>query len=224
MASFADLVERLVTFYGPLPAPPADPFAYYVWEVLGTRTTSGRRDAAMAALRRAPALTPDSLRKLPRGRLESIVRQCGPFLDERMAALDAGVAVFVRQPHFKRRLGGSLRESLLAARDLPHLGRAGALRLLMFSASSAVVPADAGLARLALRLGLVQETTNLTRLARVVRHALDSVLSTDADERRRAVRYLRHHADHTCVDALPHCAVCPLAPHCPSGRAVAARA
>lgn len=213
MASFADLIARLVAFYGPLPPPPADPFAYYVWEILGTRTTSGRRDAAMSALRRVPALTPDSLRKLPRGRLEAIVRQCGPFVDERLAALDAGSAVFLRQPHFAQRLRGPLRDAVVAARDLPHLGRAGALRLLMFSAISAVVPVDAGLVRVALRLGYGQETANLTRLARSVRRALQSMMPADAGGRRRAVQYLGHHAEHTCVDT-PHCAVCPLQTAC----------
>jgi endonuclease III len=218
LASFADLIDRLVTFYGPLPAPPADPFGYYVWEILGTRTTSGCREAAMTALRRVPALTPDSLRKLPRGQLEAIVRQCGPFADERMAALDAGVAVFRRQPHFQLRLRGPLRESLPAALDLPHLGRAGALRLLMFTAGSRIVPVDAALARVALRLGCGREAANATRLVRRLRHALDSAMPSDAVGRRRAVQYLGHHADHTCVDTLPHCGVCPLAPDCPTGR------
>lgn len=215
MASFADLIERLASFYGPLPAPPAAAFAYYVWEVLGTRTTSGRRDAAMAALRRMPALTPDSLHKLPRGRLEAIVRQCGPFVDERLAALDAGVAVFRRQPRFAQRLRGPLRDSVVAARDVPHIGRAGALRLLMFTGGSVLIPVDGALVRVALRLGLCVERANLTRVVRETRRALDAALPGDIGLRRRAVRYLSHHAEHTCTAAMPHCAVCPLAADCP---------
>ena len=73
MASFGETSDRLAAFYGPLRMPPDDPFGYFVWEVLGTRTTVGRRDAAIAALRRVPALTPDGLKKLPRGRLDAIV-------------------------------------------------------------------------------------------------------------------------------------------------------
>ena len=34
-----ELTDRLERFYGPLPLPPEDPFALYVWEVLGIRTT-----------------------------------------------------------------------------------------------------------------------------------------------------------------------------------------
>jgi endonuclease III len=214
LASFAELVDRLAAFYGPLPAPPTDAFGYFVWEVLGTRTTSGRRDAAMAALRRAPALTPDSLHKLPRGRALAIVRQCGPFVDERLAALDAGVAVFRRQPHFDARINGPLRDAWAAASDVPHLGRAGALRLLMFAGRSTVVPVDAALARLVTRLGLTEERANIVRLSRAARKALDAALPADLATRRRAVAYLSHHASQTCVESSPHCGVCPLRPSC----------
>lgn len=172
----------------------------------------------MAALRRVPALTPDSLRKLPRGRLEAIVRQCGPFVDERLAALDAGVAVFRRQPRFARRLSGPLRDSVVAARDLPHIGRAGALRLLMFTGRSVLIPVDGALVRVAVRLGLCVERANPARAVREARRALHAALPGDIGLRRRAVRYLSHHAEHTCIAATPHCAVCPLAADCPFAR------
>ncbi len=223
MESFADLIDRLAEFYGPLPLPPADPFGFYVWEVLGTRTTGGRREAAMTALRRIPALTPDSLRKLGRGRLEAVVRQCGPFVDERLAALDAGIDVFRRQQYFIERLRGPLRQAWLASRDLPHLGHAGALRLLLFTGESPVVPVDAGTARIATRLGLVTAQANLRRLTREVRKALDGALAAELSERRRAVLYLQHHAEHTCVETSPHCRVCPVAASCDEGRRLKAQ-
>lgn len=195
-----------------------DPFGFYVWEVLGTRTTAGRRDAAMAALRRAPALTPDSLHKLARGRLEAVVRLCGPLADERLAALLAGAAVFRRQPHFVERLRGPLRVAWLAARDLPHLGQAGALRLLMFTAGSRLVPVDEGIARVVTRLGHVPSRDNVRRLTRDVRRQLDAEVSAELSARRRAVLYLNQHAEHTCVQASPHCTVCPLAHACAFAR------
>jgi endonuclease III len=218
LESFADLIDRLAEFYGPLPLPPADPFGFYVWEILGTRTTGGRRDTAMSALRRIPALTPDSLRKLGRGRLEAVVRQCGPFVDERLSALDAGIDVFRRQPHFIERLRGPLRQAWLASRDLPHLGHAGALRLLLFTADSPILPVDAGMARLATRLGLAPPHANLRRLTRDVRKAFDKAVPREPSERRRAALYLHHHAEHSCVESLPHCGVCPLVGGCAEGQ------
>ena len=212
------MIDRLAHFYGPLPLPPEDPFAFYVWEVLGTLTTAGRRDTAMEALRRVPALTPDSLRKLGRGRLQAVVRQCGPFVDERLAALDAGIDIFRRQPYFVQRLRGPLRYAWLASRDLPHLGHAGALRLLLFTGDSHVVPVDAGMARIATRLGIARPWPNVRRLTREVRRTLDVALPRELSDRRRAVLYLKHHAEHTCVESSPHCGVCPLVDSCAEGQ------
>jgi endonuclease III len=216
LADFGEHVERLKAFYGPLPLPPADPFQYFVWEVLGARTTPGRRDAALSALRRVPALTPDSLRKLGRGRLEAILRQCGLFLDERLAALDAGVTVF-RRPHFLERLQGSFLEAWKAARELPHLDHAGTLRLLMFTGGSRLVPVDGGIARVTLRLGLATQLRPRPWSIRDVRQALNVVLPSNLVERQQAVIYLRHHAERTCVEAAPHCRICPLHSACPEG-------
>ena len=56
-------VAPLASFYGPLAPPPGDAFGVFLWSVLGMRTTDGRRDAALAALRKVPAMTPDSVAK-----------------------------------------------------------------------------------------------------------------------------------------------------------------
>jgi endonuclease III len=197
--------------------PPDDPFGYFVWEVLGTRTSAGRRDAALAALRRVPALTPDGLRKLPRGRLEAIVRLCGTLAEERLAALEAGVRVFERQPRIVERLRGPLREAWPAARDLPRVGHAGAVALLLFAGSSRLVPVDEGLARVVTRLGLVEPVENRRRLLRTARRVLDALLPSAIRDRRRAVFYLRHHAEHACAPVNPHCGVCPLQLECREG-------
>src|SRR5262245_8199401 len=210
----ADLIPRLVRFYGPLPQPPTEPFAAYVWEVLGLKTTAGRRDAAFLALRRVPALTPDSLKKLGRGKLEAIVRLCGPFVDERLTALETGSDVFRRQRSFNDRLRGSLRTAWLALRDLPHLGEAGSARVLLFASPHLVMPVDAAVTRLAVRLGLVADLEDVSRLARRVRRAIGRDLPLDAAVRRQAALYLTHHAQSTCVEVSPHCGICPIAAAC----------
>jgi endonuclease III len=212
--AFASLVPRLVKFYGPLPKPPEDPFGAYVWEVLGLKTAPGRRDAAFLALRRVPALTPDSMKKLGRGRLEAIVRMCGPFVDERLTALETGADVFRRQRAFGNRLHGSLRTAWLALQDLPHLGEAGAARLLLFASPHSLIPVDAGMTRLVVRLGLVDEIANVTRLARTVRRAIGRELPADAAARRQAALYLAHHAQSTCIEVTPHCGICPIGSDC----------
>ena len=114
------------------------------------------------ALRRIPALTPDSLKKVSRGKLETIVRLCGPFVEERLSALETGADMFRRQRSFADRLHGPLRAAWLALRDLPHLGEAGAARVLLFASPHSLIPVDAAMTRLAVRLGLVEPTDNLT--------------------------------------------------------------
>ena len=209
----SEVVGRLARFYGPLPHPPEDAFALYVWEVLGTRAVAGRRDSAFQALRRIPALTPDSIKKVPRPKLEAIVRQCGPFSDERVAALETGADVFRRRRDIDGILHGPLRRAWLTARDLPHLGTSGAQRMLLYAGAHPVVPVDAPLMRLAARLGFVREAVNPRRMSREVRRTLAAWLPPDRAARQRGVQYLAHHAQSTCLEVEPHCAVCPLFRH-----------
>jgi endonuclease III len=207
-------VGPLASFYGPLAPPPADPFGVFLWNVLGMRTTDGRRDAALMALRRVPAMTPDSVRRLGRGRLETIVRLCGPFVDERLAAIETAVDVLRRRRDFASELAAPLRQAWLAARDLPHPGEGGPARLLLFASPHAVIPVDQALCRLAVRLGVTQSCANTRRLTRETRRALSKALPADLSARRRAVLYLSHHAQATCVEGDPHCGVCPLSGGC----------
>jgi endonuclease III len=212
------LVARLIEFYGPLPHPPDDPFGVYLWEVLGARTTGGRRDAALQALRRVPAMTPDSVRKLGRGRLEAVARLCGPFVDERISAIETGVDVFRRRRDFAGELHGPLKQAWLAAGDLPHLGEAGSARLLLFASPHALVPVDEGLSRFAVRFGLAAADANFRKLTRTVRRRVSALLSPEIDQRRLAVLYLTHHTQSTCVSVQPHCAICPVRSECAEGR------
>src|SRR5262249_58423136 len=109
-------------------------------------------------------------------------------------------------------VAGRLRQAGLAARDLPHPGEAGAARLLLFASPHAVIPVDQALCRLAVRLGITKSRANARRLVRETRGALSKALPADVSARRRAVLYLSHHAQATCVEGEPHCGVCPLAP------------
>src|SRR5690349_1075413 len=115
------VMDRLERFYGPLPQPPDEAFALYVWEVLGIHTTAGRRNAAMNALRRIPALTPDSMGRAPRGRLERVVALAGPYREARLRALAAGVDVFKRHRDLPERLRGDEAAAKEALALLPHL-------------------------------------------------------------------------------------------------------
>jgi endonuclease III len=198
-------MDRLERFYGPLPQPPDDPFALYVWEVLGVRTTPARRDAAMAALRRIPALTPDSMGKVARAKLEKAVALAGPHRDERLRALTSGVEVFKRN----RDLPEKLRSDMAAAREvlalLPHLTSISGQWLLLFAGRHPIFPDDPHVRRV---LGRLQREADATTAE------LGGVVTA----MQRATLYLSHHGRSTCVEVDPLCHICPLRSECPFPR------
>lgn len=216
-----DLLERLERFYGHLPSPPADPFGVYVWEVLSVHSTPARRDAAMAALRKIPALTPDSLAKAAPKKLEDAASLAGAHRDERVRALRAGVEAFRRKPSIVSDLRAALPAAAALVETLPHLSAAGGERLLLFAGQHPIVPFDPAHARVAVRLGFGAPADGATR-ARAAMDEFAAALSTDIDLIRRAAIYFVHHAATTCTETDPHCGVCPLLMACPEGKARAA--
>jgi endonuclease III len=200
-----ELMDRLERFYGPLPLPPEDPFALYVWEVLGVRTTSGRRDAAMGALRRIPALTPDSMGKVSRATLEKVVALAGPYREERLRALASGVDVFKRNRDLPKTLRGDIGAARIALALLPHLTPMSGQWLLLFAGRHPLFPDDPHVRRV------------LTRLETDV-DAVTDQLGGVLTAMQRATLYFSHHGRATCADADPLCHICPLRSECPFPR------
>jgi endonuclease III len=196
-----DALARLERFYGPLPAPPHDPFALYLWEVLGVHTTPARRDAAFGVLKRIPALTPDSLASTPREKLEQAVARAGPHREERLRALMAGADTFRRHPDLPERLRGPNDIAADAAQLLSHLTTVSRQRLFLYSSGHTVIPDDPDLMRVIDRLAM-----NVDELRRELSSALGTL--------QKGVLYLSHHGRSTCVDADPLCRVCPLVSSC----------
>jgi endonuclease III len=203
-----ELMDKLERFYGALPLPPEDPFALYVWEVLGVRTTAARRDAAMSALRRIPALTPDSMGKLARATFEKAVALAGPYRDERLRALTSGVDVFKRNRDLPRKLRSDIDAAREALALLPHLTSTSGQWLLLFAGRHPLFPGDSDLQRVLARL-----QTDADAAA----DQLGSVLTA----MQRATLYLSHHGRATCVESDPLCHICPLRSECPFPRGAA---
>ena len=209
------VIERLRRFYGRLPTPPAEPFAFFVWEVLSAETAPARRDAAFAALKRIPALTPDAFWKAAPARLEAAVALAGPYRDRRLAAIRTAADRFRRQPRLAAVIRGPIRPARRALRAWPGLGQAGAERLLLFVNGVPVFPADLRVSRVVTRLGVVEGARDSRgHLARALRTALDR----DRAQIAHAFLYLSHHATATCTEVSPHCHVCPLLTGCPYGQ------
>ena len=211
------VVAALHAFYGALPTPPRDPFTLFVWEVLSVHSTPQKREAAVAALRRIPALTPDSMSRAPQKRLQDAVALAGPYADNRLRALRTGVDMFRRDPSLRQTICGPLHGARRALKGLPQMGEGGGYRMLLFAADHAILPVDARLARAATRLGYGEPQKTFPKTARSVRNALTPELQDSLDACRRTFLYLSHHGGATCTDSDPHCGVCPLVNDCPEG-------
>jgi endonuclease-3 len=91
--------------------------------------------------------------------------------------------------------------------------------MLLFAADHAILPVDARLNRVGLRLGYGEAHDDFRKSARSVQAALIKELPASAAAFKRAFLYLSHHGAATCTDADPHCPVCPLLDDCPEGKA-----
>jgi endonuclease III len=146
-------LAELQRFYGLLPPPPSDPFALFAWEVLSRKALPAGRDAAMAGLRRAHVLTPDAVARAPRATLEAAVAPAGSSMELRLDALRTGAEVFRRHRTIPAAIRGPLVKARRSLRLLGQLDTAGAHRFLLFAGGHAIVPVDARVQRVALRLG-----------------------------------------------------------------------
>jgi len=212
------MLNALRKFYGVLAPLPRDPFALFVWEVLSVHSTPQKRDAAMAALKRIPAMTPDSMWRAPQKKLEVSIRLAGPYTDNRLQALRTGVDLFRRSPNLPKVIRGPLPAARRALKPFPQLGETGAHRMLLFAADHAILPVDARVSRVGRRLGYGEGIGDFKRQARSVQDALARELPASADAYRRAFLYLSHHGGATCTEGDPHCVVCPLLRDCPHGQ------
>ncbi|MBI3494061.1 MAG: hypothetical protein HY047_20125 [Acidobacteria bacterium] len=211
-------LDQLRAFYGALPAPPRDPFTLFVWEVLSVHSTPYKRDAALAALKRIRALTPDAMWRAPQKKLEASVGLAGPYNEQRLRALRTGVDIFRRSPNLPAVIRGPVVPARRALKGIPQMGEGGAYRMLLFAADHAVLPVDAKVSRVARRLGFGDQQGSFTKTARSVREAVSTQLPASVDAYRHAFLYLAHHGAATCTETDPHCAVCPLVSNCPEGQ------
>jgi endonuclease III len=212
------IVATLKRCYGPLVSPPSDAFTLFVWEILSNHSTPRKRDAALAALKRHRALTPDAMWNAAPRKLEESVALAGPYRDQRLQGLRTGVDVFRRTPTLPSVVRGPAAAALRQLKQLPRLtGESGPYRMLLFAGDHAVLPVDARVTRVATRLGYGERSTNFTKTARSIRVAVAAELPHSVDAYRQAYTYLAHHGAATCSETNPRCDECRLLHDCPFG-------
>jgi endonuclease III len=211
------ILARLGQFYGPMPEPPRDAFAHFLWHILWLRTTPQGRDAALLALRRVPALTPDSIAKAAPAKVEAALLLAGSHSPERRRLLAAGIDEFRRRPDLGRRLGGSVLAARRAFRWLGPMNPATVGWLLLFVGDHPVLPLDARILRVAWRLGWGRAGGSPRRWQRSSRQAVLHASGRDLAMLRRTALLFAHHGTSACDDLSPRCGICPLSDDCPRG-------
>ena len=208
------VLTALAAFYGPLASPPADLFAFFVWEVVSARALPARRDIAWQALRRIPALTPDAMFRAPKDDLKTALDGLGAF-EERLEALRGGSGHFRRHRELPRVVAGPLLRATRALRDIPHLTASSQVRALVFAGGHGLPAVDDQVARVVGRLHGVTAGAGPVR-RRQARRRLVTAFGRDRDRLAPALVLLGHHAAQACNEHAPHCTVCPLRTGCAS--------
>jgi endonuclease III len=210
------LVGRLKRKYGAVPAPPSDPFALFVWQVLFNHSTPKKRDAAVAGLKRLGALTPEGMWNAAPKALADCVHRAGPYGEYRLMALRKGVEVFRRDADWAAVLAGPAPAALRRLKVLPRMSGDGpAYAMLLFAGGQAVLPVNARVARVATRLGFGQLAGAFPKIAKSIRQAVAPELSNRVSAYRDAYVYFEHHGVAMCTETDPQCDECPLRKDCP---------
>ena len=202
MSRLETILNALKRFYGALPPPPRDPFTLFVWEVLSVHSTPRKRDAALAALKRIRALTPDAMWRAPQKKLEQSVALAGPYTENRLQALRTGVDLFRRSPRLPAVIRGPLPAARRALKPFPQLGETGAHRMLLFAADHPILPVDARVSRVGRRLGYGEREPRFQEAGPVgIGRRWRRSCPPSVDAFRRAFLYLSHHGGATCTKA-----------------------
>jgi len=210
------IVAKLRKVYGTLPAPPADPFALFVWQILFNHSTPKKRDASFAGLTRLGALTPDGMWHASPKALAECVHRAGPFGEYRLMALRKGVEVFRRESGLLEALKGPVRTALRRLKGLPRMSGDGpAYCMLLFAGDQPVLPVNARVARVATRLGYGELSPAFPKIAKSIRQAIAPELGDSVTAYRDAYVYFEHHGEAVCRETDPRCDKCPLLKDCP---------
>ena len=209
------IFDRLAAAYGPQAWWPArGPFEMMVGALLTQRTTWRNAERAIASMRRADALSPEALARLPLADLEALVRPAGTFRVKavRLRALARWYVETGGSESLAARSTAALRVELLAQAGI---GPETADDILVYAFSRPVFVVDAYTRRILSRYGWAQEDEPYGQLSTAVADALDRDAAALGEFHALLVEHGKRHCRTT-----PRCAGCPLAALCRKAHAL----
>lgn len=208
------LLDHLLGAYGPQHWWPGDsPFEVMVGAVLTQNTAWSNVERAIAGLKAAGALSPESIAALSHERLAALIRPAGYFNVKatRLQALCRFLLEAGGEPALADTPTENLRVRLLAVHGV---GPETADDLLLYAFERPVFVIDAYTRRLFGRLGLASGHESYEEL----RAGVESAIGADAAAFNELHALIVHHAKVACAK-VPRCAGCCLGEICPSATA-----
>ena len=206
------IFNQLAAAYGPQKWWPArGPFEMMAGALLTQRTTWRNAERAIASLRRADALSPEALARLPLADLEALVRPAGTFRVKavRLQALARWHVAAGGSESLAMRSTPELRTELLA---LAGVGPETADDILVYAFSRPVFVVDAYARRILSRYGWAHGDGSYEQLSTTVADALGRDATTLGEFHALLVEHGKRHCR-----ATPRCVECPLAVECRTG-------
>ena len=217
----ATLIRRLRAFHGaPVPPPVKDPFRLLLLEQVGYLATDVDRLAAFRLLEQRVGTGADAIVEAPLSVLQQVARRGGAIAVAQRAKRLRQVAYRVLEvwgEDLRPVLKLPLREARRELTRYPAIGEPGAERILLLSGAYPVLGLDSNGLRVLQRLGYGKAAAPWARAYRSAQQAAERELPPKVRARRDAYLLLRRHGTTVCRRSAPHCPVCPLVTHCPTG-------
>ena len=210
-------IDRLATFYGRAPRPPAvDPFELVIWENCAYLVDDVRRATTFKRLKRAVGLNPAAILATPLPRLAAIIKEGGMHAARRAEKLHtaADIALDIGTAALRRAIKRSPEEAKLLLRRFPGIGEPGADKILLLCRGALTLAPDSNALRVLGRLGYGAQSDNYQRTYRSAAHAVASQLPAAFAWSIQAHQLLRRHGQELCKRAAPRCDACPLRADC----------
>ena len=206
------VLDRLAAAYGPQEWWPArDRFEMMAGALLTQRTTWRNAARALTALRRAGALSPETLARLPIAELEPLVRPAGTFR-MKAARLQAMARWYIDSGGWEDLAVRTTPELRAALLGLPGIGAETADDILVYAFERPVFVVDAYARRILSRYGWAKGDEPYARLSEAVAHAIARDAALLGEFHALLVEHGKRHCRTT-----PRCKGCPLATQCRTG-------
>ena len=212
------IYQRLFEHFGPQHWWPAEtPFEVMIGAILTQNTAWSNVEKAIANLRTADTLTPQTLADLPQTQLEQLIRPAGFF---RQKASRLKTLARLLETEYRGEIADLCSGELEVARArllaFNGIGPETADSILLYACTRPTFVVDAYTRRLFSRLGLLEEDASYTEIRAQFMSGLPGEVALFNEYHALIVAHCKRY----CRKRRPDCAACPLCTGCPAAMTI----